>query len=213
MRQPDVLEVDHDHVHVLEHAGGGLARLGVERVDGQTGRAVRGVSGLDHVVLHVAPDAVLGPEERGEADVGMGVHEIGRVPKRMVDGGLVADEADALSAEQVAPLAASSRSSPSTTGTGLDFIGAPPSPGPADPSASVSGSRGARAGGQEEDGGGQGERARQRRPFRTAEAGEEPGDGGARRPGSEAASGHSQGRSPARTSRRRSCAAATQHPA
>ena len=49
----DVLQVDDQHVEPVEHLGGGLAGLAVERVDRHLARGVAGVRRLDHVVLDV----------------------------------------------------------------------------------------------------------------------------------------------------------------
>ena len=83
---------------------GGLARLAVERIHGQARLPVHAVRGLDHVVLHVAADAVLGPEEGRQADLRVGMDEVGGVAQGMVDRRLVADEPDPRIAQQVEPL-------------------------------------------------------------------------------------------------------------
>jgi len=61
-----VLEVDQEDVEAFEHLGRGLAGVGVEGPDGNAQPTVHGVERLDHVVLHVGPEAVLGSEEGPE---------------------------------------------------------------------------------------------------------------------------------------------------
>ena len=55
----DALEIDHDYIDVLEHLFSRLARLAVERIDRQACIAIDAVTGFDHVVLHVAANAML----------------------------------------------------------------------------------------------------------------------------------------------------------
>ena len=65
----DVLQVDHHGVDVAQHLGGRLARLAVERVDRDAPARIARVRRLDHVVLQVRAEAVLGAEQGREVDV------------------------------------------------------------------------------------------------------------------------------------------------
>jgi hypothetical protein len=69
-------------------------------MDRQAGFAIDTVCRLDHVVLHVAANAVLWTKERNQVDVGMLVQKISGVMKTVIDGSLVADESDACAFEQ-----------------------------------------------------------------------------------------------------------------
>jgi len=54
---------------------------------------------LDHVVLHVRPEAVLGAEERGQPRPWVGGEAVGHVPEVAVDRRRIAHEADATAVE------------------------------------------------------------------------------------------------------------------
>ena len=75
----DVLQIDDEDVQPLQHLGGGLAGLAVERVDRHAPPRIRRVRRLDHVVLEIGAEPVLGAEEGRQRDAGRAAHEIGGV--------------------------------------------------------------------------------------------------------------------------------------
>src|SRR5437588_5425387 len=60
------LQVTDDDVDVLEHLFRRLTRFTIERMDWQTCLSIQGVGGLNHIVLHVTPDAMLRSKEHGQ---------------------------------------------------------------------------------------------------------------------------------------------------
>ena len=84
----------------LEHPGGRLTRLAVERVDGDAARGVLGVGGLDHVVLHVGAEAVLRPEDGRQRDARLRCDAVEHVPAGGIDRRGIADHAHAASAQR-----------------------------------------------------------------------------------------------------------------
>ena len=100
MRVPDVLQIDHERVEARQHLRRRLARLAVQRVDADLPPRVGRVRGLDHVFLHVRPEAVLRPEQRANRHAG-GFSAIDHMPELAVDRRGVADEADRPPAEQL----------------------------------------------------------------------------------------------------------------
>ena len=97
----DVLEVDDEHVEVAQHLGRRLARLAVQRVDRHAADLVMGVPRLDHVVLHVGPEPVLGPEDSGEPCARVRQQPVGDVAQAGVHRGRVADDPDPAAVEAV----------------------------------------------------------------------------------------------------------------
>ena len=95
----DVLEVDDERVEALEHLGGRLARLAVERVDGDLPPAVRGVRRLDHVVLQVRMEPVLRPEDGAKRHAVRASHPFDDVAETVIDGGGIGHHADAPAVE------------------------------------------------------------------------------------------------------------------
>src|SRR5207237_10417217 len=65
------------------------------------GLSVNHVSRLNHVVLHVAANAVLRTEQRNQFNVRMLVEQIGCMAKIMIDRGLIAYQTDAGAAQQI----------------------------------------------------------------------------------------------------------------
>ena len=63
----DVLQVDDEHVEVVQHRRRRLARLAVERVDGHAPELVARVRRFDHVLLDVGSESVLRAEDRRQA--------------------------------------------------------------------------------------------------------------------------------------------------
>ena len=97
----DVLEVDHERVEAVQHLGRRFPRLAVQRVDGHAADLVMGVPRLDHVVLHVGPEPVLWPEDRGEPCARVRQQPVGDVARAGVHGGRVADDPDPAAVEAV----------------------------------------------------------------------------------------------------------------
>ena len=92
----DVLQVDDDGVHVGQHLRPRLPGLAVQAVE-RHALPLR-VRRLDHVVLVLPPEAVLGREQRGDAEPQLplpGEEQVHRGPAALVHRGLVGDEADA----------------------------------------------------------------------------------------------------------------------
>ena len=69
-------------------------------MDWQTGFTIDAVAGFDHVVLHVAANAVLWTKQRAQIDVWMIVKKIGGVMKVVIDGCLIADQPGASAFQQ-----------------------------------------------------------------------------------------------------------------
>ena len=61
-----VLQVDHERIDIGEHLRPGFSRFSVQAVNRQARTMVAKTLPLDHVVLRLTEDAVLGAEERGE---------------------------------------------------------------------------------------------------------------------------------------------------
>ena len=93
----DFGHIEDEQVDALEHSSRGFAVLAVKGIELQSGAGVPVALPLDHVVLGVAPDAVLGPEggrdfesiRRGQAN--QGIEDVGAV---LGDRGLIADDPD-----------------------------------------------------------------------------------------------------------------------
>ena len=98
----DVLQVDDEHIETVEHVCGRLARVAIEREDGHTPAAIRGVRRLDHVVLEIRPEAMLRPEERRERHVGVVVQPVGAVGQPRIHRRRIAHESDAPARNQPA---------------------------------------------------------------------------------------------------------------
>jgi hypothetical protein len=94
----DIHDIEDEEVNVLEHGVGGFADFTVETVDRDLGAGVAVALPFDHVVLGVAPDAVLGAEGGGDIDL-MVEEDVEGVVVVAVYGGLVTDETDTLSVE------------------------------------------------------------------------------------------------------------------
>jgi hypothetical protein len=58
------------------------------------------MTGLDHVLLHVGPEAVLRAEERGKSNPGIGGEAVCDMPELAVNRGGVADDAHAAAGQQ-----------------------------------------------------------------------------------------------------------------
>src|SRR6185295_15226051 len=67
--RPHILEIDDEHVEVLEHLRRRLAGVAVQRVHRNAPRGVAGMRGFDHVVLDVRAEAVLRAEDRAKANI------------------------------------------------------------------------------------------------------------------------------------------------
>jgi hypothetical protein len=61
-------------------------------MDWESGLAIEAVTGLDHVVLHVTPNAVLRTEQRAQIDIRMVMQQVSRVTIRVIDRCLIADQ-------------------------------------------------------------------------------------------------------------------------
>ena len=90
----NVLHIENQNVDILKHCLGRLASFAVKRIDWQAGLAIRGMISLDHVVLNVAPNAVLGSEQRLQILSRLLMKEIGHVLVFVIDGCLIADKSD-----------------------------------------------------------------------------------------------------------------------
>ena len=90
-----VLQVDDEDVEAVEHGRGRLAEVAVQGMDGDVVGRMPRVRRLDHVVLDVRAEAVLGAEQGGQREVGRLPQPLRGVPVRRVDRGGVADEPDA----------------------------------------------------------------------------------------------------------------------
>jgi len=58
------------------------------------------MTGLDHVLLHIGPEAVLRAEERHQPQAGIGGQTVGHVPEVAVNRGRVAHDAHAQARQQ-----------------------------------------------------------------------------------------------------------------
>ena len=96
----DVLQIDDEDVEPFEHLGGRLAAIRVEGVDRDSELRVPPVPGLDHVVLLLAPEPMLRPEERSELPREARVQQRVRVGEGAIDRGLVHQEAEARAARE-----------------------------------------------------------------------------------------------------------------
>ena len=102
MRVPTSCRSMTSSVDVAQHLRGRLARLAVERVDRHAAHLVARVPGLDHVFLHVGPEAVLRAEDGGQPASVPGRRRgqaVGDVAQLAVDRRRVADDADAAAVE------------------------------------------------------------------------------------------------------------------
>ena len=97
----DVLQVDDEHVHVLQHLGRGLARFAVKRIDGNVPAGVTGMARLDHVLLDVGPEPVLRPENDRQPGVRVGREPVDDVHELVVHGSGVTNHTDPASAQGV----------------------------------------------------------------------------------------------------------------
>jgi hypothetical protein len=98
--RPHVLYVEHERVHARQHGRGGDARAAVEAEDGPARDGVARVFDL-HQVLGVRPDAMFGPEERGQAHAPGTVQRRRRVDEVGRDRRGVGDEAEAQAAHEL----------------------------------------------------------------------------------------------------------------
>jgi hypothetical protein len=95
----DILQIDHEHVEAFQHLCRGLARLTVKRVQRDAPPVVAAVFRLDHVLLDVGAESVLGAENRREPRARMRREGVGDMRELMIDRRRVADDADALAIE------------------------------------------------------------------------------------------------------------------
>ena len=99
-----VLQIDDEDIEPVEHLGGRPPRLAVE-ADRSARRGLDGVRGLDHVGLLFAPQAVLRRKDRPHlAGKPLG-EQLAGVAEAVIDRGLVHEQAEARTAEQVRRLA------------------------------------------------------------------------------------------------------------
>jgi hypothetical protein len=96
----DILQVDDKRIEPCEHLVGGFARFAVQGIDRDPATVVAPVRRLDHVFLHVRPDAVLRSEERTDGHAAGG-RPIDRMPERGVDRRRIADQSDAAPLEEI----------------------------------------------------------------------------------------------------------------
>jgi hypothetical protein len=66
----------------------------------QAGFAIHAVAGFDHVVLNVAANSVLWTKERPQLNVSVIMQEVSSMAIRVIDGGLVADQSNARTANR-----------------------------------------------------------------------------------------------------------------
>ena len=98
-----VLQVDHERINIGEHLGPGFARLSVKAVHRQARTGVAETFPLDHVVLRLTEDAVLGSEERGELELPRSHADGDRVLQSAVDRGGMHHKPDARALEVTGP--------------------------------------------------------------------------------------------------------------
>jgi len=91
--RPHVLNIEHQHVHIGQHFGGGLLGFAVHRAHGHAAAGIAPVGDGGPVGL-LAPEAVLGSEDgcHRHAPRPQGIHEVGAAHARS----LVDDQAHAL---------------------------------------------------------------------------------------------------------------------
>ena len=90
----DILQVDDKHIDVGQHLAHGFARVAVERVDGNAPHGVARMRGLDHVVLHVRAETVLGPEEGRDRHAAHRHEAVDDMDELVVDRGGIRDDAN-----------------------------------------------------------------------------------------------------------------------
>ena len=97
-----ILQIDQQHVEAVHHRRGGPAHLAVQAEHGDAVLGVEVVGGLDHVVLLVPAQAVLGPEGRRQLDVGQGRQGVDGVLQIAGDGGRMGEQGDPLARQGAA---------------------------------------------------------------------------------------------------------------
>ncbi|MDX6528282.1 MAG: hypothetical protein QOH41_572 [Blastocatellia bacterium] len=96
-----VLQIKNDDVDIAQHFFRRLAGFTIERIDRQSSLSIGGVPRLNHIVLYVAANPVLGTKERCEIDVRVFVEEIGDVVKAVIYRSLVAHKANPRTSQQL----------------------------------------------------------------------------------------------------------------
>src|SRR5437773_1103948 len=103
--RPDVLELDEQQVDALQHLRRGRAGLRVEAVDRNAELGIDAVSRLDHVVLLLAGEAVLRPEEGAQALAAETADDVACRDQLGRDGRGVQEQPDPPAAQPPRPLA------------------------------------------------------------------------------------------------------------
>ena len=97
-----VLEIDDEHVEAIQHVVGRLTSVAVERVHRHAPPAVPPVRRLDHVVLQIGAESMLGAEEGCKRDFGIFEQPVGSMRQAGINRRRVAHEPDAAAGNQPA---------------------------------------------------------------------------------------------------------------